>query len=172
VNARKTTVIVGSALVIAVVAVSFLLLRPGTSSGATIEEAGVRVDVRHLASDGVVEATFTPLREGFHLYGPDLPREGIEGAGRPTLLELAPGSRWRASGPVSSEPTTSLQTLPTFEDPFSVFPAGPATLRLPVQSAANGGDAELSVAVTFMACSDAGICLAPVEGRIITIDGT
>jgi hypothetical protein len=120
----------------------------------------------------VVEATFTPLREGFHLYGPDLPREGIEGAGRPTLLELAPGSRWRASGPVSSEPTTSLQTLPTFEDPFSVFPAGPATLRLPVQSAANGGDAELSVAVTFMACSDAGICLAPVEGRIITIDGT
>jgi hypothetical protein len=162
-------VILGS-LVLALVVLALLVIRPGGSpTGTTIEEAGVRVDVRHLASDGVVEATFTPLRDGFHLYGPGLPRDGIEGAGRPTLLELAPGSAWRASGELSSEPATSLQTLPTFEDPFPVFPAGPATLRLPIERAAGTDTAPLSVAVTYMSCSDAGICLAPVEGRVITI---
>jgi hypothetical protein len=169
---RRTAVILGGALVIAILAMALVALRPPTPDSATIEEAGVRVEVRLLAPDGVVEATFTPLREGFHVYGPDLPREGIDGAGRPTLLEIAPGSGWQASGPVSSEPATSLQTLPTFDDPFPVFPAGPAILRLPVRPAANAADDELRVAVTYMACSDAGICMAPVEGRVITVDGT
>jgi hypothetical protein len=163
--------VIGGALVVATVVLALLVVRPVPSAGATIEDSGVRVEVRHIASDGVVEATFTPLREGFHLYGPDMPRDGIDGAGRPTLLELAPGSRWRATGPASSDPAASLQTMPTFDLPFPVFPAGPATLRLPVRPPSDAA-ADLSVAVTYMACSDAGICLAPVEGRVIPIDGT
>jgi hypothetical protein len=170
-------VILGAAI-IATLGVALLLERPAvpgigdSPAAATIEEGGVRVELRHLADDSVVEATYTPLRDGFHLYGPDLPRDGIDGAGRPTLLELAPGSAWRAGGPVTTEPATTLQTLPTFDDPFPVFPAGPATLRLPVERAADNSLGELRVSVTYMACSDAGICLAPVEGRVVTIGGS
>ena len=46
-------------------------------------------------------ATFTPIR-GDHLFSKDIPREGVDGEGRPTLLELTPQSRLRATGELTA----------------------------------------------------------------------
>jgi hypothetical protein len=149
-----------------------LFVRAQQPDGEQIEEAGVRVDLRYVGDErGEVVAVFEPVQAGFHLYGPELPREGIDGAGRPTLLELADGAAWHATGALGATPARTLQQLPTFDEPFPVFPAGPVTLRLPVER--DGGDGRASplvVAVTYMTCSDSGICLAPVEGHEVTVE--
>jgi Thiol:disulfide interchange protein DsbD, N-terminal len=135
-----------------------------------IEEAGVRVDISYVGADrGEVIAMFEPLNDGYHLYGPEMPAGGIDGAGRPTLVELADGSAWRATDALAATPATTLQRLPTFDQPFPVFPAGPVTLRLPVERDTGAAGSPLAVAVTYMTCSDTGICLAPVEGRMVIL---
>jgi hypothetical protein len=134
-------------------------------------ESGVRVDVRYSGGDrGEIVAIFRPVEAGFHLYGPELPREGIGGAGRPTLLEVKAGSAWRVTGPLVAEPSTTPMLVPTFDRAFPIFPEGPATLRLPIErdTAAPGG-ADLTVSVTYMACSFSGLCLAPVIAREISV---
>jgi hypothetical protein len=137
------------------------------SEGEQIEEAGVRVNLRYVGDE--IVAVFEPLQAGFHLYGPELPRDGIDGAGRPTLVELADRSAWHATGALEATPIRTLQRLPTFDEPFPVFPVGPATLRLPVERSGESANAPLVVGVTYMTCSDTGICLAPVEGRRVSL---
>ena len=44
-----------------------------------------------------LEATFTP-EDGYHLYSKESPPGGIDGLGRPTLLELLPGSQMIPTG--------------------------------------------------------------------------
>src|SRR5689334_16370648 len=41
-------------------------------------------------------ANFTPLEPDLHLYSKDIPKTGIDGLGRPTLLELDPNSAFVA----------------------------------------------------------------------------
>ena len=36
------------------------------------------------AGQPVIRATFTPTEQGLHLYGKDMPEEGVKGFGRPT----------------------------------------------------------------------------------------
>src|SRR5881409_38361 len=48
--------------------------------------------------------TYTPSRATLHLYGKDLPKSGIHGVARPTLLELV-SSASQARGPARSGPT-------------------------------------------------------------------
>ena len=138
---------------------------------ASLEESGVRVEVTYTGAErGEVVAVFRPLDAGFHLYGPGLPRDGIDGAGRPTLLEVPAGSAWSSTGAVHAEPATTLQSLPSFDRPFPIFPDGPVTLRLPVERTASAAhDAELIVSVTYMACSSRGLCLAPVIAHEIRV---
>jgi hypothetical protein len=153
---------------IALVLVASRLVTPAS---VVLEESGVQVELSYVGGDsGEIVAVFRPLEAGFHLYGPDLPRDGIDGAGRPTLLELSAVSGWTPAGELQSEPATTLQSLPSFDRPFPVFPDGPATLRLPVErvdpTQQNG---ELVVSVTYMACSSSGLCLAPVIEREIRV---
>jgi hypothetical protein len=159
-------VAVASVLVVAV-----LVTRIVSPTSVVLEDSGVHVEITYSGgSRGEVVAVFHPLDAGFHVYGPELPRDGIDGAGRPTLLELPPASAWSPTGPLAAEPPRTLQSLPSFDQPFPVFPDGPATLRLPVgldASAPPGTD--LVVSVTYMACSSSGLCLAPVIGRQITV---
>ena len=163
------------ALVFVAVAVALvaavLATRIVTPSSVALEDSGVHVEITYSGgSSGELVAVFHPLDAGFHVYGPELPRDGIDGAGRPTLLELPPASAWSPTGPLAAEPPRLLQSLPSFDQPFPVFPDGPATLRLPVEldaSAPPGTD--LVVSVTYMACSSSGLCLAPVIGRQIHV---
>ena len=53
--------------------------------------------------------TYTPSRATFHLYGKDLPKSGIHGVARPTLLELVSSTSIRPAGPlVADQPTVDL----------------------------------------------------------------
>ena len=152
-------------------ALAIVASRLVTPASVVLEESGVQVELSYVGDDrGEIVAVFRPLQDGFHLYGPDLPRDGIDGAGRPTLLELSAVSGWSPAGELRSEPATTLQSLPSFDRPFPVFPDGPATLRLPVELVdATQQNGELVVSVTYMACSSSGLCLAPVIEREVSV---
>jgi hypothetical protein len=111
-----------------------------------------------------LSARFTP-EAGYHLYSKDIPSGGVEGLGRPTLLELVPGSRLESAG-VLSESVGAVQD----EGPAGllVYPAGPVTLRLPVILLEGTGWFDEQVSVTYMACAE-GVCLPPVEGRLVQV---
>ena len=110
-------------------------------------------------------ATFTPNDPGFHLYSKDLPRGGLDGLGRPTLLELTAGSHLQAVGMMSE--SVPAEECPGLEGVL-VYPAGPVTLRLPISLPPGKGWFDEHVSVTYMACSEAA-CLPPVENKLITI---
>src|SRR5882672_5116195 len=111
--------------------------------------------------------TYRPSRAGFHLYGKDLPKAGIHGVARPTLLELVSSRSIRPAGPlVADRPTIDLHVA-ALGSTFPVYPEGAVTLRLPVTlTGRDSATAELSV--TYMSCSDR-TCLAPVIDRRIAV---
>ena len=125
-----------------------------------------RVDVSltvELRADGrVVVARFVPDAPDLHLYGPDLPKTGIDGAGRPTRIDVV-GGGWQAADAarLAADPSPFMTALPGFPSPFPVMPDGPVTLELPI--ARGSGDAgTVRVAVTYMACTRDGRCFPPV----------
>ncbi len=144
-------------------------LAPGKSMPlATSSENGVDVSV-HLdrTAEGtfLLSATFTPP-EGDHLYSKDIPATGIDGLGRPTLLELDTNSKMQALGALNeSVPAVMLdfeyQKLP-------IYPAGPVTLSLPITLPPGSGWVDDSVLVTYMACNDVG-CKPPVIDKAIAV---
>ncbi len=109
-------------------------------------------------------AAFTP-EDGYHLYSMDIPRGGVDGLGRPTLLELVPGSRLEAAGALT-------ESLAALQDDSSegllVYPEGPVTLRLPVILPQGTGWFDEQVSVTYMACR-ASQCYRPVVGKLIPV---
>ena len=115
--------------------------------------------------DFFLSATFTPP-DGFHLYGKDIPISGVEGLGRPTLLELTNGSQMQSlGGLLESAPAET----PNFEPKeLLVYPPGAVTLRLPIKLPPGNGWVDDVVKVTYMACSDRG-CKAPVTGKLVPV---
>jgi hypothetical protein len=117
----------------------------------------------------VIEARFVPDAQGLHLYGPDLPAGGVDGAGRPTLVAIVSGGWVAGDGmTMSVAPTPYSTALTGFSAPFSVLPAGPATLRIPLDPAP-GDPAAVRVALTFMACTSDGRCFPPVVGQELVV---
>jgi hypothetical protein len=110
-------------------------------------------------------ATFTPLN-GDHLYSKDIPRQGVEGEGRPTLLELTPQSGLRAMAGLTANVDDEVPS--TGPEGLKVYPPGPVTLRLPVSLPAGRGWYDDQVSVTYMACSQT-TCKAPVIGKIVRV---
>ncbi len=116
--------------------------------------------------DGTVwlEATFTP-EAGCHLYSKDLPPGGVDGLGRPTLLELVPGSALESAGELSA----SIPSQVDEDNPaLLVYPEGAVSLRQPVHLPPGEGWIEAQVAITYMACRS-GTCFAPAVGELITV---
>lgn len=111
-----------------------------------------------------LSATFTP-EAGYHLYSKDIPRGGVDGVGRPTLLELVPGSRLEPAGALT-------ESVPARQDDglegLLTYPVGPVTLRLPVILPEGGGWFDEQVSVSFMACRD-GRCSPPVVGKLVPV---
>src|SRR6476660_6305296 len=99
-------------VILTVVALSVLIVScapgpgPDLARGAsltltTFSKNSVTVVVKlQRAADGQVSlaATFTPDETGFHLYSKDMPRNGVGGLGRPTLLELTTNSKMQVLG--------------------------------------------------------------------------
>jgi hypothetical protein len=112
-----------------------------------------------------LRAEFTPLA-GFHLYSKDIPRAGVDGLGRPTLLELPSNAQMQAKGPLQE----SVQALvPSFEPKdLLVYPTGPVMLSLPV-TLPDTHQFDDFVSVTYMACSETG-CKPPVVDKLIPVE--
>lgn len=113
----------------------------------------------------VLTATFVPP-EGYHLYGKDIPVQGIDGVGRPTLLTLTSSSLLKAAG-ILRESATAEE--PDFEPrELRVYPAGAVTLSLPVELPPGEEWLEDQISVTYMACSPT-ICKPPVVGKVVKV---
>lgn len=112
-----------------------------------------------------LSATFTPA-DGHHLYSTHIPIHGLEGLGRPTLLELTEESQMTALGAVIE----SVQAQePDFEPKeLHVYPVGPVTLRLPVELPSGNAWIDDEVRITYMACT-AYQCKPPVVGKIVPV---
>lgn len=120
---------------------------------------------RSAAGNYVLSATLTPP-EGYHLYSKDIPRTGIAGLGRPTLLELTSNSQIQANGELIESVSAE---EPDFEPKeLLVYPAGAVTLSLPVELSAGNDWVDAEIKITYMACS-AYLCKPPVVGKIVSI---
>ncbi len=140
--------------------------KPLALASFTENYVDVSISLEHdSAGNYFLSATFTPP-QGHHLYSKDIPANGLDGLGRPTLLELTGESQMKALG----ELTESVEAQePDFEPKeLLVYPAGPVTLRLPVQLPPGDKWVNDEVKITYMACS-AHQCKPPVEGKIVTV---
>jgi hypothetical protein len=137
---------------------------------ATFTESGVQVQItwEETSEGAFLQATFSPTEDGFHLYSKDLARDGVDGLGRPTLLELTPANHLKSRGPLAEVGAPSKETFSKEYPDQLVYPAGAVTLRLPVQVTADGRPVDDQVSVTYMACRGTK-CLRPVEGKIVAI---
>jgi hypothetical protein len=143
---------------------------------AEFTENDVHVSIRLEKTEAgayLLSATFTPP-DGFHLYSKDIPRDGVDGLGRPTLLELPAEStpscgqcrEMQANGELEESIAAEIPPLEPKE--LRIYPEGPVTLRLPVNLPETTERFEDAVSVTFMACRDT-VCKPPIVGKIITV---
>ena len=137
---------------------------------ATIDEENATIQIA-LERDGggqpLLAATFQPKNPDLHLYSKDTPRSGVEGLGRPTLLELAPGAPIGPRGELSADVVAYPEPDGITDEPLLIYPSGPVTLRLPIEEPESG--MSLPVALTFMLCSDHGYCTPPVENKTFSV---
>jgi hypothetical protein len=132
----------------------------------SFEANGVSVTITHCVdSNGadLLAATFTPVDDGFHLYGMNLDTDKTDGIGMPTLFAvqtddsvMVDGQPFDSVDPVEKKNETLGVTLP-------VYPEGPVTLYVPI--VIKGSPVHITASVTYMACQDNGVCLNPVMGR-------
>jgi hypothetical protein len=121
--------------------------------------SGVQVDLsleQNATAPCVLAARYTPLEAHFHVYSKDLPPDGVNGAGRPTRLDIISGLV--AAGELTTDAATNDFKTQGIAEVLPVYPDGPVTLRLPVKAT---GDGSARVKVSYMACS-AVVCLPPV----------
>jgi len=146
------------------------ILEPGqTLELAKSAENKVEVTIaltRTESGQFILSATFTPQLLGLHLYSKEIPRNGVDGLGRPTLLELAEGSALKANGEITETVSTSQTTLDP--DGLLLYPAGPVTLSLPVLLPDGKNWVDEKILVTYMACDGQG-CRAPVQQKPIAV---
>jgi hypothetical protein len=113
----------------------------------------------------LLSATFTPP-DGYHLYSKDIPVTGIDGLGKPTLLELTADSQITAIGGLMESVKAQ---EPEFEPKeLLVYPRGPVTLSLPVELPSGDGWIEEELEITYMACS-ASQCKPPVVAKRVLV---
>jgi hypothetical protein len=136
---------------------------PQTAVGDLVGEfhrGGVTVSL-HL-HDGELTAVYRPDRAGFHLYSMDLPPDGVDGLGRPTVL--AAGHGLTATGPVVSDREPILLRQVELGVDLPVYSDGAVTLTLPVTVSGS----RVEAVVGYAACS-ASQCLAPVTASTVVL---
>jgi hypothetical protein len=119
------------------------------------------------AGQATLVATFTPTEPDAHLYSKDLPKDGVDGVGRPTLVELSDGSLLQPAGDLQESVPATEDTSDASLPGLLVYPAGAVTLRLPVQLLVST-QVDDQVLITYMSCTPRG-CHAPVVGRAVDV---
>src|SRR5215208_6750246 len=135
---------------------------------ASFSENDVSVSIaleQSSAGNYLLSAIFTPP-DGYHLYSKDIPVHGINGIGRPTLLELTTESQMKTLGSLTENVPAEGFFFEQRE--FQVYPLGTVTLRLPIELPPGQRWVDDELKITFMACSS-NLCKAPVEGKIVDI---
>lgn len=115
-----------------------------------------------------LSGTFTPTRPQFYLYSKDLPRNGLNGLGRPTLLEVTESDSIKLTGSLDADQPIRDIYVATLDLTFPVYPAGSVTLSLPFELVGDSHAPSMEVAIMYMACSDK-TCLPPVINKHILI---
>jgi hypothetical protein len=165
---RRQLVDLLGALIVLGVFVSCAPAAKKAISLASFTENYVEVSIylkQDASGEYLLTTTFTPP-EGYHLYSKDIPITGINGLGRPTLLELTSNSLMKATGVLSESPRAE---LPEFEPrELLVYPSGAVTLSLPVELPPGSEWIADEVKVMYMACS-ASLCKPPVVGKIVPV---
>jgi hypothetical protein len=119
--------------------------------------------------EAVLLATFTPTEEDAHLYSMELPKEGIDGLGRPTLIELPPGASMQPAGDLQESVASYIDEVTPDLPALPLYPVGAVTLSLPVMLPEM--DAEWvsdKVIITYMACTSTG-CYKPVISKLVEV---
>ena len=138
---------------------------------ATSTERGVQVSIaleRDSAGAIWLAARFAPTAPGTHLYASALPENGIDGIGRPTRLTIAASPGVKALGQSSADRPIEIDRLEALATALPVYPAGPVTLRVPVELARSAQGFQATVEVSYMACGPNG-CLPPVTHKQIAV---
>jgi hypothetical protein len=132
----------------------------------TENDVSVSIALEHPSAENyLLSATFTPP-DGYHLYSKNIPVHGIDGIGRPTLLELTSESQMKALGNLAEN--VPAERFYFEHNEFQVYPLGAVTLSLPVDLPPGHRWVNDELKITFMACSS-NLCKAPVEGKIVSI---
>lgn len=136
---------------------------------ATENDVEVKIYVTKSSSGQLsLSSTFTPTRPQFSLYSKDLPRDGLNGMGRPTLLEIVDSDSIKSMGPLEADRPAQNVYVKALKLSFPVYPVGPVTLSLPFESIDSGNDVSMEIALTYMACSEK-TCLPPVMNKHVLI---
>ncbi len=114
----------------------------------------------------ILSAIFTPQDSGLHLYSKDISKTGINGLGRPTLLELSKDSPMQAVSELMESASPQAPITPPFE--LLTYPAGAVTLSYQILLPNGNNWINDEVIVTYMACDEQG-CRPPVQQKPITI---
>lgn len=148
---------------------------PTLPPGENIQLASFTDSINHVAvsvrlsrpSNGtfLLVATFTPP-SGYHLYSKDLPRAGVRGQGRPTLIELAAGAKMQPAGALTESVAASVPGY--VPDGAPVYPSGPVTLTLPVKLPDQTGWVDDWISLTYMDCTQVQ-CLPPTVGKLVQV---
>ena len=155
------------------VLIAGLLLAPlGGAEALVVEDSGVRVEitVEPAEDTAVVTARFVPVADGtgWHLYDVSMPKTGIDGVGRPTLLEFPAESGVVVEEPPSADVASHKLTI-EMVGTYDVYPAGPVTItqriRLP---AGDGSEVSVPAKLWYMLCTDL-TCLRPVSGKSLEV---
>lgn len=119
------------------------------------------------APNGTLKVTFTPTDDGFHLYSTDLPEDGVEGVGRPTVIALG-GAITATEEPTASSDVRNI-SVPGVKSTVAVYPDGPVTLTVPIHAEGTGKAAAL---LTYASCSSSEGCTLPVESHPVAMHVT
>lgn len=114
-----------------------------------------------------IAAEFKPVDMRDTLYGQELSMEGVNKIGRPTRLEVS--GQIELTGGVTSSVFSSPKQFGDIDGIFPMYPPGSVVLYQGVKMP-DAPVATFDVAVTYMACSDHGICRPPVMRHIVHVE--
>lgn len=168
---RAGLIVLGAAVLLVGGLLAYRAIKGPATRVAAFTEHNVAVEI-WLEKDPVAGArltgVFTPTEPEFHLYSKDLPRDGLQGVGRPTLLEVAASDQVRPAGPLTADEAEEINYVEILNIGFPVYPAGPVTLHLPIVISTGSGDVPADVSVTYMACKG-GACLPPIIDKHVSV---
>ena len=127
-------------------------------------------NVDHDSGEALLIARFEPPA-GFYLYSKDLSMQGVNGVGRPTLVELNESQQALQHGELSTPSPLKLKR--EGGEIYPHYPAGAVEMALPVRLPQGKAEdnTEIALHLTYMTCEEAsGVCLRPVERREIRIN--